>query len=133
MIYMGPLEYATPGRPSQRIHLEFFLQGTDVNTPFRYLLLAHQFLSSQHSISPYGEISIRANVSVESDGPSMVLGKLTVGMNPNKTVRDALLSLDMQASSSTLGKDTNICFAMNDDACDLALYVSQSVICCHYL
>jgi len=79
--------------------------------------------SSQHSISPYGEISIRANVSVESDGPSMVLGKLTVGMNPNKTARDALLSLDMQASSSTLRNDTNICFSMNDDACDLALYV----------
>ena len=63
----------------------------------------------------------------------MVLGKLTVGMNPNKTARDALLLLDMQASSSTLRKDTNVCFAMNDDACDLALYVSWSVICCHYL
>ena len=93
----------------------------------RDLLLAHQSLSSQRSVSPYGQISIRSNVSGESNGPRFIFGDLTVGMNPNKTVRDALLSITMQASSSTLRKDTNVCFSMSDYACDLALYVSQSI------
>jgi hypothetical protein len=48
-------------------------------------------------------------------------------MNPNKSVDDAILSLAMQASSSTLRKDTNVCFSMIDYACDLAIYVSYPI------
>jgi hypothetical protein len=48
-------------------------------------------------------------------------------MNPDKTAQDALLSIDMQASSSTLRKDTNVCFAMTDEACDLAIYVRRII------
>jgi len=83
--------------------------------------------SSQYKISPLGQFSIRSNVSGDSDSPHFITGQLTIGMNPDKTADDALLSISMQASSSTLRKDTNVCFAMNDDACDLALYVPDNL------
>jgi hypothetical protein len=87
--------------------------------------LPYKSLSSQHNVSPRGEFSIRSNVSSNLDDPRFVTGELTIGMNPDKTAKDALLSLAMQASSSTLRKDTNVCFAMHEDACDLAIYVSH--------
>jgi len=88
----------------------------------------NSFIASlQNSVSPLGQFSIRSNVSGEPDRPNFVVGDLTIGMNPNKTATDALLSLTMQASSSTLRKDTNVCFAMSDNACDLAIYVPNNL------
>jgi hypothetical protein len=83
--------------------------------------------SSQYKVSPLGQFSIRSNVSGDSNNPHFITGHLTIGMNPDKTAKDALLSVGMQASSPTLRKDTNVCLTMNDNACDLALYVPDKL------
>lgn len=83
--------------------------------------------SLKYSLSPLGQFSIRSNVSSDSVNPQFIFGNLRVGMNPDKTTKDALLSLSLQASSSTLRKDTNVCFAMVDNACDLAIYVPDKL------
>jgi hypothetical protein len=98
-------------------------------TGFPLSTLAHQSLSSQHSVSPNGQFSIRSNVSSDSNIPRFIFGELTVALNPNKAAKDGLLSIAMQASSSTLRKDTNVCFSMADDACDLVIYVSHYANC----
>ena len=122
------LRHATFGHRTQVTRLEMSLsQGTDIKATSSYLPLLYKSLSLQNSFTPFGQFSIRSNVSGEPSSSNFVVGDLTIGMNPNKTATDALLSLTMQASSSTLRKDTNVCFAMSDVACDLAIYVREVV------
>lgn len=80
--------------------------------------------STHWSVTPYGQFSIRSNVSTE--GPQRIWGHLDISMNSNKASQEAYLAISMHASDSNIMAASNVCFAQTDDACDLALYVRSA-------
>jgi len=77
--------------------------------------------SSKYNASHNGDFSIRSNVT--DDGLQSIYGGLMIGMNPDQEIKDAVLSVTMQASSTEISGATNVCFSKIDNACDLVLFV----------
>lgn len=59
---------------------------------------------------------------------NIVLGDLFVGINPNISVTDATISVQMQASNDDLFDQTQVCFALSNDATGLAIYVCSVIL-----
>ncbi|KAH7888532.1 hypothetical protein F5I97DRAFT_1804018 [Phlebopus sp. FC_14] len=81
---------------------------------------------AERYVSPNGEFSITSNASYMEDF-NIVLGDLYVGINPNDTVQDAVISITMQSSSPSVFNRTLVCFAIADNITDLSLYVPDNL------
>ena len=86
---------------------------------------------SKYSVSRSGDFSLRSNNS--DDGLQSVFGSLMIGMNPDTTIKDAVLSITMQASSTKISEATNVWFSRIDDASDLLILVSLSTLTLSYV
>jgi hypothetical protein len=59
---------------------------------------------------------------------NVVMGDLFVGINPDTSVTDATVSVRMQASSVGLFDQTQVCFALSNNATGLAIYVCSTIL-----
>lgn len=80
-----------------------------------------------YTISSDGQFSITSNASYMSS-MNVVMGDLYVGINPNTSVANATLSVKMQASNVGLFDQTQVCFALSDNATGLAIYVCSIIL-----
>ncbi|KIK44590.1 hypothetical protein CY34DRAFT_802458 [Suillus luteus UH-Slu-Lm8-n1] len=79
-----------------------------------------------YAISSDGQFSITSNASYMSS-MNVVMGDLFVGINPNTSVANATLSVKMQASNVGLFDQTQVCFALSDNATGLAIYIPDNM------
>ncbi|KAG9316399.1 hypothetical protein JVU11DRAFT_2432 [Chiua virens] len=82
--------------------------------------------STERYVSPNGQFSLTSNTSCESD-VDHVQGAFYVGINPNQSVQDAVISIVMQSSSPTLFSQTFTCFAITNNFTDLSFYVPNNL------
>jgi len=76
--------------------------------------------ATQRSVSPNGQFTFTSNAS--STDLNSVMGSFYVGINPNQTVQDAVLSLVMQSSASVFNQ-SSFCLALAENFTDLSLFV----------
>ncbi|KAG1897966.1 uncharacterized protein F5891DRAFT_1148724 [Suillus fuscotomentosus] len=79
-----------------------------------------------NTVSPDGRFSITSNASYPSS-MNIVLGDLFVGINPNISVTDTTISVQMQASNDDLFDQTQVCSALSNDATGLAIYIPDNM------
>ncbi|KAG2119588.1 uncharacterized protein F5147DRAFT_625170 [Suillus discolor] len=79
-----------------------------------------------NTVSPDGRFSITSNASYPSS-MNIVLGDLFVGINPNTSVTDTTISVQMQASNDDLFDQTQVCFALSNNATGLAIYIPDNM------
>ncbi|KAG1734679.1 uncharacterized protein EDB91DRAFT_1146264 [Suillus paluster] len=80
----------------------------------------------QYTISSNGQFSITSNTSYTSS-MNVVLGDLFVGINPNSSEINTIISINMQASSIDLFDQTLVCFALATDITGLSIYTPDNL------
>ncbi|KAG1737694.1 hypothetical protein EDB19DRAFT_1717346 [Suillus lakei] len=79
-----------------------------------------------NTVSSDGRFSITSNASYLSS-MNVVMGDLFVGINPNTSVTDATISIQMQASNAGLFSQTLVCFALSSNTTGLAIYIPDNM------
>ncbi|KAF9222582.1 hypothetical protein BS17DRAFT_707982 [Gyrodon lividus] len=77
-------------------------------------------------VSPNGQFSLTSNASYLDDF-SLVQGEFYTGINPNETVQEAVISINMQSSSLGVFNRTFVCFALAENVTILSLYVPNNL------
>ncbi|KIJ67959.1 hypothetical protein HYDPIDRAFT_83371 [Hydnomerulius pinastri MD-312] len=81
---------------------------------------------AEHHVSPNSEFSLTSNASYLEDF-GLVQGDFYVGINPNSTVQEAVMSIQMQSPNHSVFNRTFVCFALSDNLTDLSLYVPDNL------
>ncbi|KAG2146030.1 uncharacterized protein EDB93DRAFT_1251237 [Suillus bovinus] len=79
-----------------------------------------------HTVSSNGRFSITSNASYISN-MDIVLGDLFVGLNPNTSVTDTTILVNMQSSNDVIFSQTQVCFALSNNVTGLAIYVPDNM------
>ena len=80
------------------------------------------FYRTEQYVSRNGQFTLTSNASA-SGNLDNVQGAFYTGINPNRTVQHAVLSVVMQSSSQSVFDRSFVCFAVADNFTDLSLYV----------
>lgn len=83
--------------------------------------------ATEQHVSPNGQFSLTSNASCTSD-LNNVQGAIYTGINPDRTVQDAVLSVMMQSSSPSVFNRSFVCLALADNFTDLSLYVPGDLV-----
>jgi hypothetical protein len=80
-----------------------------------------------NTVSSDGRFSITSNASYINN-MNVVMGDLFVGINPNTSVTDTTILVNMQASNFNLFDQTLVCFSLSNNATGLAIYVCGVIL-----
>ncbi|KIJ18945.1 hypothetical protein PAXINDRAFT_166859 [Paxillus involutus ATCC 200175] len=81
---------------------------------------------AQRYVSPNGQFSVTSNASYLYDF-SLVQGEFYTGINPDETVQEAVISINMQSPSHSVFEQTFVCFAVAENFTNLSLYVPKNL------
>jgi hypothetical protein len=79
-----------------------------------------------NTVSSDGRFSITSNASYINN-MNVVMGDLFVGINPNTSVTDTTILVNMQASNFNLFDQTLVCFSLSNNATGLAIYIPDNM------
>ncbi|KAI6046043.1 hypothetical protein EDC04DRAFT_3015578 [Pisolithus marmoratus] len=82
--------------------------------------------STENVVPSNGQFSLTSNASYVRDF-GIVFGDLYVGVNPDQSARNTVLSVKMQTSNSSVFDQTFTCFSLTENTTDLSLYVPNNL------
>ncbi|KAI5982452.1 hypothetical protein EDC04DRAFT_1807321 [Pisolithus marmoratus] len=81
---------------------------------------------TENVVPSNGQFSLTSSASYVRDF-GIVFGDLYVGVNPDQSARDTVLSVKMQTSNSSVFDQTFTCFSLTENTTDLSLYVPNNL------